>query len=74
MTCPVPLPAPAFAALFWRKATSAGVIAAVTFVICTAGLALGKRFGTRLAGRANLLGGGILIAIGLEIFFSGVLG
>ena len=57
-----------------RALTSAGVIAAVTFVICTAGLALGKRFGTRLAGRANLLGGGILIAIGLEIFFSGVLG
>ena len=57
-----------------RALSSAGVIAAVTFVICTAGLALGIRYGTRLAGRANLLGGGILIAIGLEIFFSGVLG
>ena len=57
-----------------RYLLQAVIIAAVTFVICTAGLALGKRFGTRLAGRANLLGGGILIAIGLEIFFSGVLG
>lgn len=53
---------------------SAGIIAAVTFGICLMGLALGKRFGTRLAGKANLLGGLILIAIGLEIFFSGILG
>ena len=49
------------------------IIAAVTFVICLGGLALGKRFGTRLAGRASILGGLILIAIGLEIFLKGIL-
>ena len=44
------------------------VIAAVTLVICLAGVQLGRRFGTRLSGGANVLGGGILIAIGLQIF------
>ncbi len=49
------------------------LIAAVTFIICSAGLAIGKRFGTRLSNRAEILGGIILIAIGLEIFLKGVL-
>ena len=44
------------------------IIAAVTFVICMAGLRIGRRMGTRLAGKASILGGVILIAIGLEIF------
>ncbi len=44
------------------------VIAAVTFVICTVGLVIGKKFGTKLAGKASLLGGAILIFIGIEIF------
>ncbi len=44
------------------------IIAVVTFGLCLGGLSLGKRFGTRLAGRASVLGGLILIAIGLEIF------
>ncbi|MCD8047831.1 MAG: manganese efflux pump MntP family protein, partial [Clostridiales bacterium] len=42
------------------------------FVICMAGLAIGKRFGTKLAGKAQILGGVILIAIGLEIFITGI--
>ena len=46
------------------------VIAAVTFVICLAGVYIGKRFGMHLANRATILGGIILIAIGLEIFIS----
>lgn len=49
------------------------VIAAVTFFICMGGLILGKKFGTKLAGKANILGGVILIAIGLEIFISGMI-
>lgn len=49
------------------------IVAAVTFGICMMGLALGKRFGTRFAGKASVLGGLILIAIGLEIFFTSVL-
>ncbi len=48
------------------------IIAAVTFVICAAGLAIGKKFGTKLSGKASILGGVILIAIGLEIFITGV--
>lgn len=46
------------------------IIAAVTFVICLAGLFIGKKFGTRLSGKASVLGGVILIAIGLEILIS----
>lgn len=49
------------------------LIAAVTFVICMAGLTLGKKFGTKLAGKASILGGVILIGIGIEIFISGIL-
>lgn len=49
------------------------IVAAVTFGICMMGLALGKRFGTRFAGKASVLGGLILIAIGLEIFYTSVL-
>jgi len=46
------------------------IIAAVTFIICMAGLAIGKKAGTKLAGKAGILGGTILIAIGLEIFIT----
>ena len=46
------------------------IIAAVTFVICMGGLKIGKTAGTRLAGKAGILGGAILIFIGLEIFIS----
>lgn len=48
------------------------LIAAVTFFICVAGGVIGKRFGTKLANKASILGGVILIAIGVEIFVSGV--
>ena len=48
------------------------IIAVVTFVICLAGLLIGKKFGTRLSGKASILGGVILIAIGIEIFISGI--
>ena len=51
---------------------AAGIIGAVTFVICMAGLAIGRRAGTRLSRHASILGGVILIAIGLKIFLEGV--
>lgn len=57
---------------FVEALVSALVIAAVTFVICMAGIAIGKKFGTRFANRATVLGGVILIAIGLEIFITGL--
>ena len=50
------------------------IIAVVTFFVCTAGLSLGKKFGTKLSGKASILGGVILIGIGFEIFITGVLG
>ena len=50
------------------------IIAVVTFVICMAGLFLGKKVGTKLAWKASVLGGVILIAIGIEIFVSGMIG
>ena len=46
------------------------IIAVVTFFICMAGLAIGKKAGTKLAGKASVLGGVILIFIGLEIFIT----
>ena len=49
------------------------IIAAVTFVICMAGLLIGKKAGTKLGNKAQILGGVILIAIGLEIFITGIL-
>lgn len=49
------------------------IIAAVTFVICMAGLVLGKKFGTKLSNKADILGGAILIVIGLEIFIKGLI-
>ena len=48
------------------------IIGIVTFFICIAGLAIGRRFGTRLSNKAAILGGVILILIGLEIFISGM--
>ena len=49
------------------------LIGVVTLLICMGGLWIGKKFGTRLAGRASILGGAILIVIGIEIFLTGIL-
>ena len=46
------------------------LIAVVTFGICFAGILLGKKFGTALAGTSSIFGGAILIFIGLEIFIT----
>ena len=51
---------------------SAAVIGAVTFAVCLIGLIIGKTVGKKLEGGASAVGGIILIAIGLKIFFSGV--
>ena len=48
------------------------VIAVITFVICFAGIVIGKKVGMRFAGKASIMGGIILILIGAEIFFTGV--
>ncbi len=48
------------------------IIALVTFFICVSGVIIGKKFGTKLAGKASVLGGVILIIIGLKIFADGI--
>jgi putative Mn2+ efflux pump MntP len=59
----------------WSEALiEALIIGVVTFFICIGGLLIGKKFGTKLAGKASILGGVILIAIGLEIFLNGIFG
>ncbi len=50
------------------------IIGVMTFVICMAGLFLGRRSGTKLAGKAGVLGGVILIVIGIWIFVKGIFG
>jgi len=49
------------------------IIGIVTFIICIIGLILGKKIGTRLSGKAQILGGVILVIIGLEIFIKGLM-
>lgn len=56
--------------LFPAALVSALIIAAVTFVICFAGLYIGKKAGSCLSGKAGIVGGAILIFIGLEIFIT----
>ena len=51
--------------------TASLIIGAVTFVLCSIGIVIGKKFGQKF-GKAELIGGIILIAIGIEIFIRGV--
>ena len=48
------------------------IIAVVTFFLCLGGFRLGKTVGGRFSGKAEMLGGIILILIGLEIFVKGL--
>lgn len=51
-----------------------GIIALITFAICFCGIVIGKKFGTKLSCKATIFGGIILIAIGIEIFITGLIG
>ncbi len=53
--------------------TQALIIGVVTWAVCLAGLFLGRKAGMHLAGKATILGGVILIAIGLEILLTHIL-
>ena len=57
----------------WNALLSVGIIALVTFGICIGSVYLGKKFGTKLGNKAQIVGGVILIAIGLEIFIKGLI-
>ena len=46
---------------------AASIIGGITFAITAAGVVAGNRLGAVLAGKASLIGGGILIAVGVRI-------
>ena len=50
------------------------IIAAVTFLLCLGGLLLGRRFGLRFAGQAQVFGGSVLIFLGAEIVVQHLVG
>lgn len=50
------------------------IIAVITFGLCVIGLRIGRRAADRLQGKAQVLGGVILILLGIEICLTGVLG
>lgn len=56
----------------WQALLCAGLIALVTFAISFVAVILGKKFGDKLGDKAQILGGIVLIAIGIEIFVKGV--
>ncbi|MDO4938976.1 MAG: manganese efflux pump [Lachnospiraceae bacterium] len=57
---------------FLMAFTESLIIGIVTYFICLLGLKLGKTIGTKIAGRASILGGAILVFIGIEIFIKGI--
>lgn len=57
-----------FSALNVNILLSAGFIAAVTFICSFAGVFIGKKFGSVLNRKAELIGGLILVGIGVKIF------
>ena len=58
----------------WLQALVSSLIIAIeTFFICVGGVLIGRKFGTKLSNKAQMLGGVILIGIGIEIFLTGIL-
>ena len=58
---------------FSSALTASLIIGITTFVMCIAGIYLGKHFGRYLASKAGFVGGAILIIMGIEIFISSFL-
>lgn len=48
------------------------IIGVVTMVLCLIGVSIGRKVGTKIGDKATIIGGIILIAIGIEIFVTGV--
>lgn len=57
---------------FFMDLAASLIISVVTFLICVAGLIIGKKVGITLSKKAAIFGGIILICIGIEIFIRGV--
>ena len=55
----------------WTAVAGAGIIAAITFSAYTAGFFIGRKFGTRLADKAMVIGGILFIVMALEVFIRG---
>lgn len=53
--------------------TSALIIAAVTFVICFAGIIIGKKVGDRFSSKAQVLGGTILVLMAVKFLIEGII-
>lgn len=53
---------------FFMALVASLIIAAITEIICIAGLEIGKKAGTKLSSKATIIGGVILILISLEFF------
>ena len=49
------------------------IIAAVTFILCVIGVYIGRKLGNVVKGKASVIGGLILIAIGIQIFVKGIM-
>ena len=56
---------------FTEALLESAIIAVLTLGICTAGIIIGKKFGTKLSNKAAILGGTVLVLIGFKIFFFG---
>ena len=55
---------------FLEALVSVLIIGLITFGLCLLGIQIGKKFGNKIAGKASIFGGIILVIIGLEIFIS----
>ncbi len=60
--------------VFREALGSSLIIGLVTFLICSAGVAIGHRIGMKLKNGAAVFGGIILVLIGVEIFVTGIFG
>lgn len=49
------------------------IIAVTTFLMCSAGIRIGKKWGNHMSKKSQIIGGVILIAIGMEIFLKSFL-
>lgn len=58
---------------FTEAFTESLIIGVVTYILCLIALIIGKKAGEYLKAKAGYLGGIILIAIGIEIFLTGIL-
>ena len=52
---------------------SVGVIGGVTFVLCIGAVYLGRAIGNKLADKAGLMGGIVLVGIGIKLLIEGLL-